>query len=58
VEITGDDERPRTLIDYGEGECDRWATVTVGEGEDAETRTINLKKRGKNRNNQQDTDEG
>jgi hypothetical protein len=46
VEITTDDDRPVAVIDYGEGECDKWATVTVGEGEDAETWIVNLRKRG------------
>jgi len=34
------DGRPDAILDYGEGECDREATVTVGE----ETRIINLKR--------------
>ena len=34
-------------IDYGEGECDKFATITVGEGDDVETWIINLKEKGK-----------
>jgi hypothetical protein len=32
--------RPDAILDYGDGECDRIVTITVGE----ETRTINLKR--------------
>jgi hypothetical protein len=54
VEITTDDGEPVAVIDYGEGECDRFATVTIGEGEDAETWIVNLHKRGKRWKKQDD----
>lgn len=43
VEVTTTDDRPDAIIDYGDGECDKWATVTI----DGETWKVNLKKRGK-----------
>ena len=47
VEISRDDDRPMAVIDYGEGECDKFASITLGEGEDAETWIVDLSKRGK-----------
>ncbi|MFC2114840.1 hypothetical protein ACFLTU_00080 [Bacteroidota bacterium] len=46
VEITTDNEWPDAVLDYGDGECDKWATVTIGEGEAAEVWTINLREKG------------
>jgi len=43
VEITGDDDRPAAVLDYGEGKCDKWATITIGD----EVWRIDLKNRGK-----------
>ena len=46
VEITTNNEWPDAILDYGDGECDKWATVTIGAGDDAETWIINLKDKG------------
>jgi hypothetical protein len=58
VEITTDDDRPVAVIDYGEGECDRFATVTIGEGDDAETWIVDLRKRGIKWTKQDDGQDG
>ena len=43
VEITGDDNRPTAVLDYGDGKCDKWATITIED----EVWRIDLKNRGK-----------
>jgi hypothetical protein len=43
VDITGDDDRSPALLDYGQGKCDKWATITI----DGEVWRIDLKNRGK-----------
>ena len=52
VEVTTSDDRPEAIIDYGDGECDKWATVTI----DGETWKVNLKKRGKKWEKQENDD--
>jgi hypothetical protein len=56
VEITTDGDRPLAVLDYGDGECDEWASVTIGEGDAAETWIVDLKKRGKKWKKQDDDD--
>jgi hypothetical protein len=55
VEITTD-HLPLAVLDYGDGECDKLATVTIGEGDAAETWIVDLKKRGKKWKKQDDDD--
>jgi hypothetical protein len=43
VEINGDDGRPTAVLDYGDGKCDKWATITIGD----DVWRIDLKNRGK-----------
>ena len=43
VEVSTSDDRPDAIIDFGEGKCDKWATITI----EGETWRIDLKKRGK-----------
>ncbi len=45
-------------IDYGEGECDKWATVTIGEGDEAEEWIVNLREKGKKWVKKEENDEG
>jgi len=58
VEISDVENNLLAVIDYGEGECDRFASVTVGEGDDAEVWIINLNKKGKKWRVQDNKDEG
>jgi hypothetical protein len=50
VEVTTSDDRPDAIIDYGDRNCDKWAAVTI----DGETWKVNLKKRGKKWEKQDD----
>lgn len=58
VEITDADNLLLAVIDYGEGECDKFATVTIGVGEDAEVWIVNLNKKGKKWRKQDDKEDG
>jgi len=46
VEISTEEYQPLAVIDYGDGECDKFATVTIGEGDETESWIINLRKKG------------
>jgi hypothetical protein len=52
IEITTTNDRPDAIIDFGEGKCDKWATITI----EGETWRIDLKKRGKKWKKQHDKD--
>lgn len=52
IEITTTDDRPDAIIDFGDGKCDKWATITI----EGETWRIDLKKRGKKWKKQKNKD--
>ncbi len=54
VEITTDNDRPDALLDYGDGKCDHWASVTIGDGDESGTRIIDLRNKGKKWKKQDD----
>jgi hypothetical protein len=54
VEVSTSDDRPDAIIDFGEGKCDKWATVTI----EGESWRIDLKKRGKKWKKEQNKDDG
>ncbi|MCK5465194.1 MAG: hypothetical protein KAI95_19340 [Bacteroidales bacterium] len=53
VEVSTSDDRPDAIIDFGEGKCDKWATITI----EGETWRIDLKKRGKKWKKEHDKDD-
>lgn len=43
VDISGSDDRPLAVLDYGDGKCDKWATITI----EGDVWRIDLSDRGK-----------